>query len=268
LAAAAATSAAAHGPQIQITADGGKLVTHELLLEGPYSDQLSSPASVYVMPVMENLGVWYTRPNTAINPALQLPKYYSGPGLAYGFGYNSASPAAGIEAGSVLRLSFNAGFKRWTGSEFGDAGSVELEAFRGSPAAPTASARTSDAAPLGAIDFEPVDYSREGAESHQTLRFRLLGDGVSPLAASPDGVYLASLNLSTSQPNMGDSEPFAFVLNKRGGAAAVQAAIASLGVDPDRIQQVPEPGGLPLAAVLFGAAPFARRRGGALACTT
>ncbi len=76
-AAALATQfAAAHGPQIQITGESGKITTRRLLLDGPYSTTLTAETSVYVMPLKEHLGVWYSRPNGEINPVLQAPVFY------------------------------------------------------------------------------------------------------------------------------------------------------------------------------------------------
>ena len=75
----------AHGPQIQITNDNNKIATRQLHLDGPYSDALTAPKSVYVMPVFEFSGVWYSRPNNEIDPILLQPAFPSGPGLAYGY---------------------------------------------------------------------------------------------------------------------------------------------------------------------------------------
>ena len=83
--------ASAHGPQIQITGESGQIATRRLLPDGPYSTTLTAETSVYVMPLREHLGVWYSRPNGAIHPVLQTPEFFSGPGIAYGYGYDSAT---------------------------------------------------------------------------------------------------------------------------------------------------------------------------------
>src|SRR5262245_62390680 len=104
-----------HGPQIQITNDGGKIVTRQLFLDGPYYNALSPSTAVYVMPVEESGGVWYSRPNSAIDPILQVPAFPSGPGLAYGYDLADGGPQL-FEAGSVLSVGFTAGLKKWDGA--------------------------------------------------------------------------------------------------------------------------------------------------------
>jgi hypothetical protein len=248
-----ARAALAHGPQIQITGETGQIVTRTLLPDGPYSDALSAEKSVYVIPIKQNLGAWYSRPNGAINPATMLPEFYSGPGIAYGYGYDPASPTdVDFTPGSVISLGFTDGLKLWNGAAFGDVGVTELEAFRGNFPAPTATARTSDAGPFASIDHAAVDFVADGAEAHSTMRFRLLGDGVSPLASSPDGVYLVGLQLSSTQAGMAPSDPFYFVLHKNADRTTVESAVASLNVDPALVQFVPEPASVGLAA--FGLA--------------
>ena len=239
----------ADGPQIQITGENGKIVTRTLLLDEPYAEHLTGEKSVYVIPVRENLGAWYSRPNGEFNPALNLPTYYSGPGIAYGYGYDPMNPAdVDFAPGSIIRLGFTSGLKRWDGAAFVDAGATEVEAFRGSFAAPTATARTSDSGPFASIAYAAVDYAVEGADVHNTTRFRLLGDGISPATASLDAVYLLSLQYSSTQPAMMSSDPFYFVLNKNMPLSTVQSAVNSLGVSPDVVQFVPEPAAIGLAA--------------------
>src|SRR4051794_39084843 len=81
----AAVRVFAHGPQIQITNDGGKIKTRQLIADGPYSNSLTAVKSVYVMPLLDFSGVWYSRPNSAIDPILGVPAFPSGPGFAYGY---------------------------------------------------------------------------------------------------------------------------------------------------------------------------------------
>jgi hypothetical protein len=253
--------AKAHGPQIQITGDAGKIVTRTLLPDGPYSDTLTSEKSVYVIPVKENLGAWYSRPNGAINPATMLPQFYSGPGIAYGYGYDPANPTdVDFAPGSVISLGFTDGLKLWNGAAFQDAGVTELEAFRGNFSAPTATARTSDSGPFAGIAYDAVNFTVEGAEVHNTTRFRLLGDGNSPLASSPDGVYLVGLQLTSTQVGMAASDPFYFVLHKNADRATVGSAIVSLNIDPALVQFVPEPAAGVLAVCGLASLTTARCR--------
>jgi hypothetical protein len=241
--------AKAHGPQIQITGDTGKIVTRTLLPDGPYSNSLTAEKSVYVITVKENLGAWYLRPNGAINLATMLPEFYSGPGIAYGFGYDPANPTdVDFATGSVISLGFTDGLKLWNDATFQDACVTELEAFRGNFSAPTATAKTSDLGPFASVATPAVDYAADGDEVHSTIRFRLLGDGLSPLTSSPDGVYLASLQLTTSQVGIAASDPFYFVLHKNADRATIDAAVASLNLDPALVQIVPEPASRALAA--------------------
>jgi len=250
-AALSASIAGAHGPQIQITNDGGKIVTRNLILDGPYSTSLTSPKSVYVMPALPFSGVWYSRPNQAIDPILLTPSFPSGPGFAYGYDLADGGPQA-FDAGSVFSVAFTAGLKLWNGSAFDDAGATELKAFRGSnPEISTPAANfaiTTDTGPfVDTVSMAAVaaGYGSEGAEVHGSLRFALLGDGSSPTSPSPDGVYLVSMQLSSSQSSLSPSDPYYFVLNKNAPWSTVEAAVASLGIAPS-LQQwaVPEPGTL------------------------
>src|SRR5687768_14825407 len=75
----------AHGPQLQITNDSGKVVTREIRLEGPYSDHLSAAISAYVIPVRVQDDIAYVRPNQTVDTITGLPNYLSGPGLAHGY---------------------------------------------------------------------------------------------------------------------------------------------------------------------------------------
>jgi len=245
-------SAYAHGPQMQITADSGKIVTREIIPDGPYSDSLTNFKSVYVMPLKEYLGVWYTRPNGEINLGTGLPAYYSGPGIAYGYGYSAENPTAtGFEVGTTISLQFAAGLSLWDGSDFVDAGSTEMEVFRGNFVSPSSTAKTTDAGPYESVAYNPVSFG-SGAEVHATTRFRLLGDGDSPESDSPDGVYLLTMRFTTTQADLDDSDPFYFVLGKRASISDIQLAVSSLGVDPSLVQYVPEPSGLVLFASLIG----------------
>ena len=179
-AALAASAAWAHGPQIQITNSGNKIVTRELLLDGPYSPAVTAPKSVYVMALLPFSDVWYSRPNGAIDPITQLPAFPSGPGLAYGSDLADGGPQS-FAAGSVLSINFADGLKRWNGASFVDAGATQLKAFRGSNANITTPLEnfgiTTDAGPFDGVSLPAVaaDYGAEGAEVHNSIRFAAAG---------------------------------------------------------------------------------------------
>jgi hypothetical protein len=258
--------ACAHGPQIQVTADAGKIVTRRLVNDGPYSATLTPPTSVYVMPVAQYQGVWYSHPNAEIDPILHIPAFPSGPGLAYGYGYDAANPAP-FPLGSQFNLAFTVGLKAWNGSAFADAGSAELEAFRGS-GVNLVVARTSDSGPPASIKFPSVispsmgiSFAADGAETHTSVSFRFLGDGVSTNSTLPDGVYLAGLQLGSTSASLQASDPFYFVLTKNAGGSNVAAAVATLGINSSAVQFAPEPNTLVSASpVVVIALAVARRR--------
>ena len=263
----AAVSAFAHGPQIQLTNDGGKIVTRQLIADGPYSNSLTAAKSVYVMPLLDFNGVWYSRPNGAIDPILGVPSFPSGPGFAYG--YDLADGGAQLfEAGSVLSLAFTDGLKQWTGTSYVDAGATQLKAFRGSNASIASPAEnfatTSDSGPFDSLDLPAVsaNYGTEVAEVHTSLRFALLGDGTNPSSASPDGVYLLGMQLKSTQSGLAASDPYFFVLFKNPAAGAVINAVNALGVSASAVQfaDVPEPTAVGLAVIGFVALSAARIR--------
>ncbi len=245
----------AHGPQIQITQAGGQIVTHELFLEAPYTAP-SPPKSVYVMPVLPTSGVWYARPSGAISPLTSTLLYPSGPGLAYGSDLADGGPQD-FAAGSAISLGFLDGLKRWDGASaaFVDAGDTQLKAFRGSneniDTPPENFAITSDAGPFDSVLLAAVadGYGSDGAGVHGSFRYAFLGDGVSPAVAPADGVYLFTMQVSTTQSGVGPSDALNFVLHKNAGGAELSAAVASLHVAPGLVQVVPEPLSLPLASV-------------------
>lgn len=249
--AAAPAIAAAHGPQLQIYDVGDKIVTRQIIPEGPYQP-LTEEVSAYVMPLLPYDGVWYSRPNNEFD-LLGLPSYFSGPGLAYGLDQTFA-------AGESFSLRFTDGLKWWDGAAFVDAGDVQLEAFLGTPDSPEATAATTDGAPFAELPFAAIadDY---GDEAHATARYRLLGNGADPTSSSPDGVFLASLQLSSSQAGLAPSDEFYFVLHKNSSYADVAAAVDALGVAPGDVQMIPEPSSWLLAAVAVAGFGWMTRRG-------
>lgn len=265
------TSAAyAHGPQLQITATGGKIVTRSVLND-VYAP-LTTPKSVYVMEVLDFRGGWYARPETVLNPpshptAPGQPTYYSGPGIAFGVGQTFAS-------GSVLSINFKNGLQLWNGTNFGDAGSTELQYYRGGSVGasgqlvnPLASITTNDGDASAGLAFAAI-ASGYNDEAHSSARLRFLGDGTTTvlgtgtIASEPaDGVYLASLVVASDDPAVADSDPFYFVMHKGVPWSDVAAAIGSLNVSNSAVQVlgVPEPATLLMVSLgMFGM--FVRRR--------
>jgi hypothetical protein len=251
----AATSALAHGPQIQITQvpvdeNTRKIVTRQLLLDGDYSDSLSPLTSVYAMPVLKYQNAWYSRPNNEWDTFLNQPAFPSGPGLAYGFDLADGGPQE-FAAGSVISISFTDRLKIWDEGtmSFVDAGDTQIKAFRGSNAnisSPAANfAISSDAGPSDSVSLATVAANYGGGaepwEVHGSLRWALLGDGPSPTSSSADGVYLVSLQLSSTQAGLLPSDEYYFVLGKNASPEVLATAVASLGVPSELVQYVPEP---------------------------
>jgi hypothetical protein len=237
-----------------VTNTDGRIVTRQLFLEGPYGGSLTAPRSVYVMPLLPLNGAYFSRPNDA-EAAPGVPQYFSGPGLAFGFGQTFAS-------GSNLQLTFTDGLKLWDGGGFSDPGDEQIRAFRGSFASPTATAVTSDLGPFAVLNFPPIPASYN-AEAHNSARFVLLGDGTDPLAPSDDGVYLLSMQLLSTDSTVGPSDPFYFVLYKNAGLSEAMDAARALGFDRTAIQVVPEAGGaglVLLGTLAAGVAALVRRR--------
>jgi hypothetical protein len=263
-----ARAAFAHGPQMQVTADTGKIVTRSILND--VYEPLTSPKSVYVMEVLPYRGVWYARPETKLNPpdhatAPGQPTYYSGPGLAYGV--DQTFPVSGI-----FSINFLTGLQVWNGAGFGDAGSTELQYYRGGSVGalgqlinPTASVTTVDGSSSNNLISPAIAAGYDG-EAHATARLRFLGDGTTaPAGSGPqagtiasepaDGVYLASLVLSSSDSTLSASDPYYFVMHKGVPWSDVAAAVRSLGVPNSAVQVlgIPEPSAVVLAALaLFG----------------
>lgn len=241
--------ACAHGPQIQITIDDSKLVTRQLHLDGDYSLAITPPKSVYVMPLVPLDGVWYSRPNNSLLAGI--PQFPSGPGLAYGYDQADGGDRA-FAAVSVLSVQFADGLKLWNGVSFVDAGATQLKGFRGSnPAIDTPAANfavTSDSGPFDSVSLAAISDSYN-AEAHGSLRWALLGDGASPTSASPDGVYLLSMQLTSTQDGLASSDPYYFLLHKNASPEAIQGAVKTLGLPSAVIQHVPEPSAMAMLAL-------------------
>jgi hypothetical protein len=258
----------AHGPQIQTTLEGGKVVTRRLLGDGPYSTSLMAPTLAYVMPLAENAGIWYSRPNGSLLPG-GIPEFNSGPGLAYGYGYDAATNPAPFPLGAQFILGFAAGLKSWNGAAFVDAGATQLEAFRGS-GVNLVVARSSDAGPHADIKFPSVmspgagiSFAGDGDEVHTSVSYRMLGDGSSTTSALADGIYLATLQLGLFAEGVTTSDPFYFVLTKNAANNQILAAVSSLGLGRGQIQYAPEPTAAGLLAIGLAGIAGVRRRNGA-----
>lgn len=251
--------ASAHGPQIQVTASGGKIETREVVPDGPYSNRLTSPISAYVMPVLPYNGVWYTRPNIqadALDP--ELPAFYSGPGIA--FGYDQAAGTGQVfPTGSKFLLQLTDSLKVWNGTSFEVEPTVAIEAFRGAVVA-----KTTTAAPYASLLFptDPIEenYGVEGGDAHSTVRFRMLGDGSSSSVVGPDGIYLMTMRLESTATSLSPSDPYYFVMHKNASPQSLSAAVASLGLASGSVQYVPEPGMLGMLSLAAAMMGFAARR--------
>jgi hypothetical protein len=255
---------------MQITATNGKIVTRGVMTD--VYTPLTAPKSVYVMEVLDFRGVWYARPETVLNPpshptAPGQPTYYSGPGLAFGIGQT-------FTAGSVLSLNFTTGLRLWNGSSFGDAGTTELQYYRGGSIGaggqlinPIASILTSDGSVSPSLAFSAIVGGYDD-EAHSSARLRFLGDGTTTIlgtgtiASEPaDGVYLASLVVATSDPGVAASDPYWFVMHKGVPWSDVVAAVGALNVPNSAVQVlgVPEPSTLVLAGLALTALVSRRR---------
>ena len=237
-----------HGPQMQLTAEAGKIVTRQVLVDEYVP--LSPVTSIYVLPVANVSNVWVVQPPGTAG---------SGPGIAPGVGFVDAASHP-FKTGNYT-TSIVDGLKKWSGASFVDAGDAQLQLYKTVSGNPL-TATTTDSGPFASLTY-PLTIANE--ESHTGMGFRFLGDGVSNTSELADGVYLLSLKLSTA--GLTDSDPFYFVLPK--GVSPEQAGQATLafagqqGIARDAVQAlaaIPEPAGLTLAASAIGGCVAARRR--------
>jgi hypothetical protein len=255
----AASAALAHGPQIQITRDDNQITMRRLLREEPYSSQLTAPTSVYVIPLIETEGVWYSRPNNKPSPTVSgAPEYLSGPGIAYGYDQADGGPRD-FAAGQHFELKLIDGLKFWDGSAFVDAGLAEVEAFRSSGNPVQTNDGLTPAAPAS-LTFSNVSATYNES-AHSNVSFRLIEAPPNAFAPSIDGVYLLSMVYDSSEPGLNASEPFYFLLHKNAQAADIAAAVGGLNVASSQVQHVPEPGSAVLLTLGACCVVMRRRRG-------
>lgn len=242
-------AASAHGPQLQITNDGGQIVTRSVLVND-YS-ALSDEKSAYVIPVTSVLDTDF--PTSWRATADESGAYPFGPGLAYGLG-------ATFPTNSTLTISFLEELMLWDGGAFVSAGDVELAALRTSN--PNASSLTGNTAVTGGPDWDAEVAIGDSYDSgaHASVTHVLLGDGVDPAAAVADGLYRAKLQIASSDASIAASDPIYLLLSKNANDQVGQA-VASLGLPAGAVQYftVPEPTTAALAALTL-LAPVWRRR--------
>ncbi len=236
-------TAAAHGPQIQVTDDGNKIVTRQIIPDAPYGNSLTAEKSVYVLPILQatigspTTDYWTVMPNNTTDPILAINEFPFGPGLAYGYGHTFAD-------GFHFNVDITKPLERWNGTAFdNNSGPEAVGAFRGdSASSPDQFTVTGEATPAQSLAFGTIAPSYN-SDSHSSLRFRLLGDGTSAIVAPANGIYLLKLQISSTQPGLAPSDEFSLLLVKNTSAGAVSAAVAALGVAADRVQYlaVPEP---------------------------
>lgn len=254
----AAASVFGHGDQIQISfnAGSGKIETRQIVHTATRPNTITDPTRVYVIPMLSLTGGagdgWYVRPNDERN-IFGVPLYPTGPGITYqydpsqlpgtGWAFSGSSTLPNLQ-GSAFSYSFVDGLKEWSGSNFIDPGDEQLQMFRGDgTSVPSILAQTTDASPFGMLTLSTINSM--SSNPHHSVGFRLLGDGVNPgligPAAGDDGIYLASLMVSSSAAGVGASDPFYFVMHKNVDAESAFQAALTLGFAESQIQVIPEP---------------------------
>jgi len=264
--AAVASSATAHGPQIQITSDNNKIVTRQLQPGNSYSSTngLTTPASVYVLPVKSVL--FNGNPIARVQP-IDIEVF--GPGFTYG--YDQSVPMPGplkFTAGLELHVE---GLQIWNGTSFVDTGAgKEQLGIRQSSS--NVLADTHKTVMGGNVDV-PIPISAPyPADAHSSVRYQLLGDGLSETTASRDGIYLVTLELSGTQttPSLLPSDTFYYILSKNVDYNALTNAVSSFAakqnIAANRVQYapgvIPEPSAIVLAGIGIIAATIRLRRPG------
>ena len=232
----------AHGPQMQVTLDNNKITTRRILDDDYTSAGVTPATSVYVIPVLPVTFVG--QPVARVKP---VNEQTFGPGVAYGYDQLDGG-APDFTAPFSLHV---AGLEIWDGTSFAPTGAEQLGLLQASGNVNPDSTKTT----VAGTDLAVAVSATYTATAHSSIRYSLLGDGNDPYAASRDGVYLATLQLSgTQSPAITPSDPYYFVLNKNASPEALSAAIGSLGVALGMIQIIPEPAAalLAICGVMLG----------------
>jgi hypothetical protein len=248
------STASAHGPQIQIAVDSGNsntIVTRQLILNEPYSSAvgLTAPASVYVMPLLPVSFIG--QPVSRVKPS---DTQVFGPGFTYGYDQTLGGDRL-FQANLNLHVN---GLQIWDGSTFVATGPNKEQLgllASSSNVNPDAIKTTASGGDLAI----PISATYT-ADSHSSVRYTLLGDGLDQYAASRDGIYLVTLQLSGTQttpsPILTPSAAFYYVLNKglpfNDVVTVVNSFTTSHGISSSLVQymaNVPEPGTLALVAM-------------------
>ena len=158
LVATAAPVLHAHGPQIQLTAEAGKIITGQVMIDDYVP--VSPETSLYVLPVVNGSSQWLVQaPGTA----------GSGPGIAVGFGFFDAASHP-FKTGNYT-TSIVDGLKKWNGASFVDAGATQLQLYKTVSGNPL-TATTTDVGPFASLAYS---LSVADEEAHTGMGYRFLG---------------------------------------------------------------------------------------------
>lgn len=248
-----------HGPQIQITynQDTDKIETRRIVDTGAIPNVITPQTRVYVMSLLE-AGIpagsaWYARPDTTLNQ-FNVPLFPTGPGITYqydeagqlpgtGWSYSGSGTLPNLQ-GTNFGYVFADGLKSWNGSGWVDPGVEQIQMFAGSGSSvPSVTASTSDSGPFATMALAGI--SSKSTNPHSSVSYRMLGDGsnfgLTPPGAGDDGIYLLSMQFTSTAAGVGISDAFHFVLLKNASLSAGVDAAMSLGFAPSQVQIVPEP---------------------------
>lgn len=244
-------AAFAHGPQMQITNDGNKIMTRQILTD-TYSP-ITAETRIYSMPLKPVSGningsptnYWQGQPDSA---------YTNGPGLAYGldtdpFITHVDNSDIFLAAGNHFEVLLLDSLKVWNGASFVDPGTEQAKLIRvsGTPGTIVDSATTTDAGPASVSEDVLVygNISSINPGSHSAAQVTLLGDGATFDSTPDDGLYLLQMKLISTQSNVLESAPYFFLLNKGmtsfDEGNAISFLQSSYNISTSQVQTVPEP---------------------------